>query len=225
MVHVIQDISLLSHFSLHSCSQVKNIVPMSGILSAHKTKPRNTPFQVAHCVQYGLQIIKRHPHKQHVIGVRCRFCLHFGREVQVVQQEPSRSKRQLTAKIKDWTPPFRPEYYGAHHTAQHSTRWQDYQSLSYDEKQSYFNNRIRYKDTIFNHFGQENSHLVFNIDRHIVETVIGDMFFHPNEQESSIHCDNLNLFDPNDHGYTVTIKNPTQFHLIVGYLSEDLSFH
>src|SRR5438046_10699283 len=50
------------------------------------------------------------------------------------------------------------------------------------------------------------------------------MFFHPTEQESSIHFNTLKLFDPNDHGYTITIKNPTQFRLIVGYLSGGLSF-
>jgi len=141
-----------------------------------------------------------------------------------MQQEPSQSKHQLTAKIKDWTPPFCPEYYGTHHRVQHSTRWQDYQSLSYNEKQVYFDNHVPYKDTILNHFGQQNSHLVFNVEKHIVETIIGDMFFHPTEQESSICFNTLKLFDPNDHGYTITIKNPTQFHLIVGYLSGGLSF-
>src|SRR5204863_5221749 len=225
---VIQSISPLSRFR-SSCSQVKfsrvTIVSMSRILSAPKTtKPRTTPFQAAHCVQYGLKIVERHPQKQDVTGVRCRFCLHFGREDKVVQQEPSRSKRQLTAKVKDWAPPFRPEYYDNHHKAQHSTRWQVYQSLSHDQKQSYFDDRIPYKDTIFNHFGQQNGHLVFNIDKYIVETIIGDMFFHPNEQESSIRLNSLKLFDPNDHDYTVTIKNPTQFHLVVGYLSGGLSF-
>jgi len=51
---------------------------MSRILSAPKTtKPRTTPFQAAHCVQYGLKIVERHPQKQDVTGVRCRFCLHI----------------------------------------------------------------------------------------------------------------------------------------------------
>ena len=91
---VIQSISPLSRFR-SSCSQVKfsrvTIVSMSRILSAPKTtKPRTTPFQAAHCVQYGLKIVERHPQKQDVTGVRCRFCLHFGREDKVVQQEPSR---------------------------------------------------------------------------------------------------------------------------------------
>jgi len=83
-----------------------------------------------------------------------------------VQQEPSRSKRQLTAKVKDWAPPFRPEYYDNHHKAQHSTRWQVYQSLSHDQKQSYFDDRIPYKDTIFNHFGQQNGHLGWEKDEY-----------------------------------------------------------
>src|SRR5438477_8205220 len=82
--YVIQSISPLSRFC-SSCSQIKcsrvAIVSMSRILSAPKTtKPRTTPFQAAHCVQYGLKIVERHPQKQDVTDVRCRFCLHFGRE-------------------------------------------------------------------------------------------------------------------------------------------------
>ena len=163
MIHVIQSISPPSHFQLHSCLQVKFVISMSRILSAPKTgtKSWNTLFQVTHCVQYSLKIVEHHPEKQHVTGVHCRFCLHFGWEEQVMQQEPSRSKRQLTAKIKDWTPPFHPEYYGTHHRVQHSTWWHDYQSLSYNEKQVYFDNHVPYKDTILNHFGQQNSHLIF----------------------------------------------------------------
>ena len=193
-------------------------------LCSQNNKVTYNPFQATHSVQYGLKIVERHPQKQDITGIRCQFYLHFGRENKVVQQKPSRSKHQLMAKIKDWAAPFHPEYYSNHHKAQHSTRWQVYQSLSHDQKQSYFDDHIPYKDTIFNHFGQQDSHLVFNIDKHIVETIIRDMFFHPDEQENSIRLNSLKLFDPNDHDYTVTVKNLTQFHLVIGYLSSGLSF-
>ena len=81
-------------------------------------------------------------------------------------------------------------------------------------------------DTIVNHFGQTNTHIIFSISSLIVEKIIRDMFFHPDYHGSITHERALNLFtSKNDgDGYTVTIKNPLQFHLVVGYLAKGLSF-
>src|SRR5436190_14365339 len=85
---------------------------------------------------------------------------------------------------------------------------------------------MQYKDIIPNHFGQTNTHIIFSISSSIVEKIIGDMFFHPDDHGSITHECALNLFMPKNDGdgYTVTIKNPLQFHLIVGYLAKGLSF-
>ena len=51
------------------------------------------------------------------------------------------------------------------------------------------------------------------------------MLFHPDEQEGTSHAETLKLFTLNEDGnYSVTIKNPLQFQLIVDYLAAGLSF-
>ena len=59
-----------------------------------------------------------------------------------------------------------------------------------------------------------------------MEKVIGDMFFHPDNHGGITQKRALNLFISNadGDGYTVTIKNPLQFHLVVEYLGNGLSF-
>src|SRR5438046_5618782 len=121
---------------------------------------------------------------------------------------------------------FCKEYYRKHHLDQHSMRWEEYKSLSNVEKEAYFTGKTQYKDTIPNHFGQMNTHIIFSISSSIVEKVIGDMFFHPDDHGGITQEHTLNLFTSNSDsdGYTVMIKNPLQFHLIVGYLAKGLSF-
>jgi len=110
--------------------------------------------------------------------------------------------------------------------------------LSKVKKESYFIEKVRYKETIPSHFGtSQNSHPnVFKINSLIVETVIGDMFFHPDDHDGITRTQALKSFipcsDPNIHDddsetrsyYTVAIKNPLQFQLIIAYLASGLSF-
>ena len=71
-----------------------------------------------------------------------------------------------------------------------------------------------------------NTHIIFSISSSIIEKIIRDMFFHPDDHGSITHERALNLFTPKNDGdeYTVTIKNPLQFHLVVEYLGKGLSF-
>ena len=64
------------------------------------------------------------------------------------------------------------------------------------------------------------------IDASIVDKIIGDMFFHPDTQDGISHTTAMKLFKLDDAGnmYTVTIKNLMQFHLIICWLSCDVSF-
>src|SRR5439155_20310803 len=137
-------------------------------------------------------------------------------------KELLRQKHQQTqtTNYKIWES-FRKEYYHKHHSEQHSTRWEEYKLLSSVEKEAYFLGKTQYKDMIPNHFGQTNTHIIFNIGSLIVEKVIGKMFFHPDDQGGITHERALKLFTSNDDGdrYTVTIKNPLQFHLAVQYLA------
>ena len=107
---------------------------------------------------------------------------------------------------------------------QYYIRWEEYKSLNKAEKESYFKEKIQFKETIPYHFLSQNSQLVFKIKTSIVEKVIGDMFFHPDDEESQTKA--MKLFTSCDSGssYSVTIKDPLQFQLIIPYLDSGLSF-
>ena len=68
---------------------------------------------------------------------------------------------------------------------------------------------------------------MFKINLLIVEKVIGDMFFHPDGHDAVTRTQALKSFtlcSDSDSQYSVTIKNPLQFQLIIAYLASGLSF-
>jgi hypothetical protein len=129
---------------------------------------RNTPFQEAHALEYGLEVSHRHPITRKILGVRCNFCAFFGHELLEGQER----YRKQTKNIKNWTT-FRSEYYRAHHDGQHSTRWKEYQGLNKEGKEKYFAEQVEMKDTILHHFQLDEARHIYRIDAAIVEIVIG----------------------------------------------------
>jgi hypothetical protein len=71
----------------------------------------------------------------------------------------------------------------------------------------------------------------FTMPMHLSSTnksqIIGEMFFYPNEQDGITRARALNLFNAepdNPNVYSVTIKYPMQFSLIVSWLARGVSF-
>ena len=157
------------------------------------TSKHDTPFKIEHAIEYGLEITQRDPQTLRVCSVRCQFCSYFGREELLGQKR----QRKQTANVKDWRPPFRPEYYREHHETQHEIRWKEYKELSVTEKEKYFKNQTRFKDTVMSHFGYTNTHIIYKIDPAIITKVIGDMFFHPDDYNGTTRAHVLKLFAPN----------------------------
>ena len=106
-------------------------------------------------------------------------------------------------------------------------QWNQYQSLSPNAKVEQFTAKLHFKKMLHSHFGQKNTHLLFNFSASIVDTIIDDMFFHPDEHGGISYVKALNLFKRNmgNTDYTVIIKNPMQFHLVIDYFGAGLSFH
>ena len=96
--------------------------------------------------------------------------------------------------------------------------------MSNEGKKSYFQNDIPHQETIQAHFqGTQVPHHEF-VDKTIVDGIIGDMYFHP-ENEEQVKEGALSIFQGNDgQCYRFTIKNPLQFSLVVDYLSIGVSF-
>lgn len=183
---------------------------------------RTTTFQNQHLLEFGLKINQVDEATGCVSSVRCQFCVYYGRE-QIIGHK---CQRQQTTTIKHWSVPFRTELYKKHHDTQHSMQWNQYQSLSPDAKVEQFVAKLHFKEMLYSHFGQKNTHLLFNFSPSIVDTIIGDMFFHPDEHSGISHAKVLNLFKRNmgNADYTVIIKNPMQFHLVIDYVGAGLSF-
>lgn len=153
------------------------------------------------------------------MSVRCKFCIYFGRESNIRER-----KRQQTDSIKVHFA-FRVDHYKSHLEGQHSVSWKTYQELSTDEKRTYFDNRLEFKNTLLAHF-QCAEVQQFVITANIVETIIGDIFFHPDDYGGVTHQAALKLFTKmNDGNYTINIKNALQFKLIVEYVAVGLSFN
>jgi len=67
--------------------------------------------------------------------------------------------------------------------------------------------------------------LQINIDVSIVDILIRDMFFHPDDQGGVTQKIALKLFVRNSEDYyQVSISNPVQFRLVVAYIARGLSF-
>jgi hypothetical protein len=190
-------------------------------IPSQKPTARTTKFQLQHTTEFGLSVTQRDIITKEVCSVRCLFCSYLGKQ----SAKGDKRQRLQTENIKDWKAPFRTTNYRLHHEGQHKELWAAYQKLSYDAKKAYFDNTV---ETIGSYFGVSNrTHTVYSISAPIVDRIIGEMFFHPDDQNGITHGKAMLLFDRNDETedfYTVTIKYPMQFTLIVAWLARGVSF-
>jgi hypothetical protein len=77
--------------------------------------------------------------------------------------------------------PFRPENYRTHHENQHPSGWVEYQKLSATDKKAFFDKRK--KGTLQEFAGKRVEALTFTTCGPIVEVLIGELFFHPEEDK------------------------------------------
>ena len=66
--------------------------------------------------------------------------------------------------------------------------------------------------------------LKINIHLSIVDILINDMFFHPDDQGGATQQAALKLFSQKGNYYEVTIPNPLQFELVVSHIARGISF-
>lgn len=139
-------------------------------MSQNSAASRITQFPLKQQVEYGLKVNEIGV-DQHVISVRCQFCVHNGREEVIGLKR----QRQSTSNVKSWHQPFRVELYKKHYNTQHPIAWAEYKLLSFDSKTTYFANQFPIKDILHSHFGQKKTPMQFHFNAPIVETIIGDM--------------------------------------------------
>ncbi|CAK9198980.1 unnamed protein product [Sphagnum troendelagicum] len=132
-------------------------------------------------VHYGLKVAYHDPKSSKVIGLQCRFCIAFGREEKVGL------KRKTATIVQRWSHPFRYDNIENHLCNQHSGQWVLYQALeSSFECASFFDDiPVAFKNSIKAHFlfsslGAERQ-IVYDIEKDIVDTIVGDMMFNPED--------------------------------------------
>ena len=192
-------------------------------MTAISKKPnRKGLFKDSYTIDYALRITECHTLTHQVLSVRCLFCIYLGRE-----DNPGETRlRQQTANAKDWNGRFRTEKFKNHHEGQHPNAWRRYQVASKTEKSTFFDAYIAYENTLFAKFEPAQTPFAFYIDAPIVDIIIGNMFFHPDDHDSTTHINALKLFKRNNDTdrYEVTWANSLQFGLIIDLIAAGLSF-
>ncbi|KAH6578257.1 hypothetical protein BASA61_003987 [Batrachochytrium salamandrivorans] len=197
-----------------------------------KSSKKQLRFQSSHELMYGLKITARDKSTGEVSSCACRFCIVFGREDKVG------AKRKATERTK-YFDHFRTDNYMQHLVQQHPKKWSEYEVLkSAEEKEAFFHAvDVPFVSTLAAHFEREGM-LRFLINKSIVEVIIGNLMFHPDDVDGCTISRALSLFkrleadddagandvDVNQDAYVVEIKTPKRFSLVVGCVALGASF-
>jgi hypothetical protein len=136
----------------------------------------------------------------------------------------------LIESIYLFTPPYCPELYRKHVEKQHAEGWFEYQGLFKADKQMFFDQQK--KVAINQFFCRANDVLEMTIASKIVDELIGDLYFHPDDDVTNgddrpiSKANAMKLFQLDESGvtYSMTIKNPLHFWLAINHTSPSLSF-
>jgi hypothetical protein len=119
--------------------------------------------------------------------VRCKFCLHEGRDV--VEVGLAGRKRKQRCDIKYFKKPFSPFKYRSHHERQHKSSWTEYRGLSAEQKKQYFDGGVKLTNTLHHHYDLDTDSLQYIVSSTIFETIVGGMFFRDDDQLNDIGDD------------------------------------
>ena len=199
------------------------------------SKKRNTPFRSHHYVEFGLQVCERSTGaRPNVVTPVCRFCEVFGNEEAVVGRKRSRLDR-----AKYFKAPFCKEKYYSHNKRVHIAKQTEYCELDASTKKSFFEigSSSGSQATLHAFSGPHSIPLRMLINKDIVDIIIGDMMFHPEDMDGVTRARLIAIFVPTldssedaaESGdvswYAIIISNTKQFQLFAQYFAAGLSFH
>ena len=167
-------------------------------------------FKDSYAFDYTLKVTERHIHTGQVLSACCLFCIYISCEHALGETRV----HQATINSKDFKPPFRVELFRSHHEEQHSSIWRQYQSASNQDKFTFFDKYIAYTNTLFAKFQPAQTPFTLDIDMPIIDTIISDMFFYPDNHAGTSRANAPKLFKHNDDRldrYKVIRENSLQF--------------
>ena len=182
-------------------------------------KKVNLPFNEKHTAQYGLKVVGTDANGN-IRSVVCRFCITFGREINITEADDRKRKR--TPNVKYFSS-FRTDNYMMHLTRQHLLKWAEYKLVRKDPDalMNFFDTHIPFTSKLDSHF-QADKPLTFIIDAQIVDTVIAEMLFDPEDEDEQISKQRaLSLFSKNadSESYSVTVKNVRLYQLCIRFIA------
>ncbi|RLN52538.1 hypothetical protein BBJ28_00023408 [Nothophytophthora sp. Chile5] len=186
---------------------------------------KGSKFIDAHLSRFGLKIGTRNQQTQLVETVVCRFCLAFGKEDDSLHENASSKPRRQSTTPKHFNR-FRTELFEGYMKRMHPLKWHDYTTLTTDEEKSDFFSSppVPYVATMQAAFGSEGA-IQLTIKPAIINTIIGDLLFHPDDLEGVPHARAMAIFTDEGKHFMIDEKNPSRFRLCVRFMSRGASFH
>ena len=153
-----------------------------------RTKKNACGYLPSHDYTFGVKVPARDLQTKAPILIVCRFCATFGREE---ADNVSDSKRAHTKKPKYWEgKSFHSDYFKTHMKKQHKARFSEYSALSSEARAVFFDVATQSTNqmTMFTFGEARRSSIQFLFDRGIIEVIIGDMMWHPDDIDGLTHA-------------------------------------
>ena len=188
------------------------------------SKPRSSGYNKLFGKTYGLTPIAIG--KDPVAAVDCRFCHAFGREAKLG------AKRAPIKKVKQFQSPYRQENFRLHLETEHATQWAKFQSLSAEDKDTFFTKTVSFGHTMRFCADPTQKSFQFWFDAPIIEKLVGDMLWGEDDLETrekalgifeKVDADDPADVDVGTHAYRANIDSDLSFSLIVRYIGTGMS--
>lgn len=134
-----------------------------------KQPSRKTPFQPAHALKYGVEIVLE------TRLASCALLSAFSAGISGAKKLllQNASERRMFGR----TSPYRPQSYIEHNQTAHPEKWSEYEGLSDADKVDFFKDRTPKKNQLSAHFDKESACVRFSFPAEIVEVLLGNLFF------------------------------------------------
>ena len=131
-------------------------------------------FHMDHQAEFGVKVTSQDASTSAVTSEVCQFCVALGREEKLGQ------KRNSIATKKYFKAPFCLVLYRPHHESQNPSKWLLY-SYAFDAAKANFFDVVPVVNQMSSHFEGSHGQLYFTIDPEVIDVLISDVFFYPED--------------------------------------------
>ena len=226
-------------------STLANLVADLRVTVVIMPKKKSSPWQPAYKQKLGLHVTNRNVKTSAVIEAVCSFCKYFGRQVDMANR-----KRAARVTNQTYGPDFRADVMTKHMESQHQEKWSEYRALSPSEQLKFFDRIVSRNNMLHRYIEIDGDELTLKISKAVVDTIISELLFRPEDEMAALEHDDGEALDPNiveraarliklkrnalllfkpdgeadDGSYVVVIKNVKRFQLIIKHASCGMSF-